>query len=194
MIEILKPILKKLNSEFGSEYQVFTDRQKQGVRTPCFFVKILNTELDPQLGNLYYLRNLMSVTFLPKKEDLYVLENIRFRLLLAMRQIPTMFGVEGRNLQARIVDGGIVMTGRYDLLFEIVEDKEPFMRILNNEFFTDEKISLNDINKDLHPEYYKKPETEVKNTIEDLKNKGVDESLIDYIDLMREKNNNWRLK
>lgn len=132
MIDILRPILKKLYIEFGKDYQVFTDRQKQGVKAPCFFVKIINTDLDPQLGNLFYLRNFISITFMPKKEDLYILEEIRFRLLMAMRQIPTLYGVEGRNLQARIVDGCIVMTGRYDLLIEENEVK-PFMEKLELE-------------------------------------------------------------
>lgn len=97
-----------------------------------FFVKIISTELDPQFGNLYYMRNLISVTFLSHKVDLYILEDVRFKLLMAMRQIPTCYGVEGRNLQVKIIDDAVVFTGRYDILLEEKEVK-PLMEELKLE-------------------------------------------------------------
>lgn len=132
MTDILKPILIKLTETFGRDYKVYTDRQVQGAKTPCFFVKIISTELDPQFGNLYYMRNLISVTFLSHKEDLYILEDVRFKLLMAMRQIPTCYGVEGRNLQVKIIDDAVVFTGRYDILLEEKEVK-PLMEELKLE-------------------------------------------------------------
>lgn len=195
---ILKPILQKLNKTFNSpdrKYPVYTKNVKQGVKLPCFFVRIIETNLDPQMSNFYFLRNLISVTYMSDTGDLYELEKIRFKLLFGLKQIPTLKGVEGYNLQAKIQGDNIIMFGNYDLFIEMVQEKEPYMRVLNDDYFTNDKITLNDINKDLHPELYKKPKTIDYNTPEDLREKGVDESAIDYIeqDLMKKINKDkWR--
>lgn len=183
---ILQPMMDKLDERFAG-IPIHTDRIPQGLQLPCFFVRIVKTNLDPQMGNFYFLRNLLSITYMSDTRNLHVLEDVRFKMLFALRQIPTLKGVEGYNLQAEIQGSDIVLFGNYDLFVEMVEEKEPYMRVLNDDYFTNEHITLNDINKDLHPELYKPPIERDYNTVEDLKEKGVDESAIDYIekDLMK---------
>lgn len=187
MITLLQPTTDKLDERFA-DIPIYIDSVPQGLQLPCFFVRIIKTNLDPQMGNFYFLRNLLSITYMSDTENLHVLEDVRFKMLFALRQIPTLKGVEGYNLQAKIQGSDIVLFGNYDLFVEMVEEKEPYMKVLNDDYFTNEHITLNDINKDLHPELYKPPVERDYNTVEDLKDKGVDESAIDYIerDLMRQ--------
>ena len=190
---ILQPMIDKLDERFAG-VPIHPARVPQGLQLPCFFVRIVKTNLDPQMGNFYFLRNLLSITYMSDIENMSdagrwkVLEDVRFKMLFALRQIPTLKGVEGYNLQAEIQGSDIVLFGNYDLFVEMVQEKEPYMKVLNDDYFTNEHITLNDINKDLHPELYKPPVERDYNTVEDLRDKGVDGSIIDYIerDLMRQ--------
>lgn len=195
MIAVLQPTIDKLQYIFP-DIPVYVNSVEQGLELPCFFVRIIETNLDPQMSNFYFLRNLISVTYMSDTGDLYELENMRFKMLFGLKQIPTLKGVEGYNLQAKIQGDNIIMFGNYDLFVEMVEEKEPYMKVLNNDYFTNEKITLNDINKELHPGLYNPPGERDYNTVEDLKEKGVHDSKIDYIekDLMRKINKEkWRV-
>lgn len=128
---ILKYLLKKLHEEFNTE-NIYSEDVPQGVKLPAFFVRIVNTAMDPLLGNRYLLRTMFSITYVHKAEDdnpdddkpkpddyLEDLEDMRFEMMMAVKQIDRdNFGLEARNVETRINDNSIVLTCNYDLLIE----------------------------------------------------------------------------
>lgn len=140
---ILKYILKKLYEEFNIE-NIYPEDVSQGVKLPAFFVRIINTTLDPLLGNLYLFRTMFSITYVHKAEDdnpdddkpkpddyLEDLEDMRLEMMMAVKQIDRdNFGLEARNVEARILDNSIVLTCNYDLLIEEDIDIDDYMQEL----------------------------------------------------------------
>lgn len=212
MIEIVRPILKKIKDEFssnkiyfdtglsldeghlmsygdGKKYEVYTDFEEEGVNLPAFFVKIIKTDLVPRLGRFYFLNNIISITYISDASDMLKLEDMRLRMLFALKDIKSFggLGTEGKNLSAVIEDNCVIMTGDYNLEVEVVPEKIPYMRILGLDYFSDDKISLNDINKTFKPKLYQEDKKRGVNTVDDLRKKntqggGVDKSIIDLID------------
>lgn len=125
---ILKPLLKKLHEEFNIN-NIYTEDVPQGVILPAFFVRIVNTSLDPLLGNLYLLRTMFSITYVHDSDKLEELEKKRLDMMMVVKQIDRdNFGLEARNVEANINDNSIVLTCNYDLLIEEDIDIDEFMK------------------------------------------------------------------
>lgn len=133
MIELLQPIIDRLVEVFGEEIPIYTDKQEQGVLTPCFFVRIIQTELVGQFDNMYWLNNFVSITYMNDTDDMYDLERIRFAMLTGLEQVNTSKGVMGRNLQAKVHGTDIVFTANYNLRIERVKIPDPVMERLKQE-------------------------------------------------------------
>lgn len=130
MIELLQPIINKLAEVFGEEIPIYTEKQEQGVETPCFFVRLSVAELVGQFDNFYYFNNLVTITYMSPTGDQYDLEKIRFKMLAGMDHVQTVKGVHGLNLQARIQDKDIVFTGNYNMWIEKLKIPDPNMLTL----------------------------------------------------------------
>lgn len=167
MIEIVRPILKKINESFNTtetyfdtghllnsnehmdgggsrKYDVYTDFKEEGVTLPAFFVKVLSSDLVPRLGRFYTLKNLISITYLSDTSDMLALESVRLKMLFALKDIRTFqsLGTEGRNLKAVIEDNAVIMTGNYNLEIEEVSGRDdiPYMRVLDIDGFSEGEI------------------------------------------------------
>lgn len=133
MIELLQPIIDRLVEVFGEEIPIYKDKQEQGVKTPCFFVRIIQTELVGQFDNMYWLNNLVSITYMNDTDDMYKLEKVRFAMLTELEQVNTSNGVMGRNLQTKVQGTDIVFTANYNLRIEREKIPDPVMERLKQE-------------------------------------------------------------
>lgn len=48
--EITVAVAKRVDEIFAGQYPIYTDPVEQGLETPCFFIGILKTDVQPMLG------------------------------------------------------------------------------------------------------------------------------------------------
>lgn len=130
MIELLQPIVNRIAEVFGEEIPIYTDKKNQGVITPCFFVRISESELVRQMDNFYFLNNLVTVVYMNDTDDMYELERIKFLMLTGLREIKTEKGVHGLNLKAHVRGSDIVFNADYNLWIEAEKIPDPLMLTL----------------------------------------------------------------
>lgn len=63
--DIVNGISTALYSEFGSGYPIYTECVEQGLREPCFFVAVLDSERSRIVGNRYQQSVLVDVHYFP---------------------------------------------------------------------------------------------------------------------------------
>ena len=54
--EIMDAVTGRLYELFGDGYTIYTDRVKQGLEEPCFFVQFLEPSEKPMIGRRYFRR------------------------------------------------------------------------------------------------------------------------------------------
>ena len=70
---IIDGICTAINSEFGDEYEIYTELVEQGLKQPCFTVSCVRADITPKLPPRYYKTNLFCIYYFPE-------ENIHKRL------------------------------------------------------------------------------------------------------------------
>lgn len=131
MIELLKPIAGQLKTIFPGVTR-YSEDQPQGVEKPCFFVKIIRTELRPQLNNFYILNNTVSITYLSDEKNQFKAEDIRFKLLMGLRSIQlNNAGIHAVNQVTEIRENkDVIYTADYNIWFEEKQIPETLMKKL----------------------------------------------------------------
>lgn len=134
MVAILQPVINRLKELFP-DIKIEIDRQKQGVVAPCFFINLVRTELIRQFDNRFFLNNTVNINYLRcDEDDLFSLEEIRFKLLTGMEQVRLKnSGVTCENLETKIIDGDLVMTFDLNVWMEKVKIPDPLMKRLKQE-------------------------------------------------------------
>lgn len=64
--EIVKGISIRLNAAFGDEYRTYQNDVKQGLKEPCFFIRVLKPELSSLVGRRSLKQNFLDVMYHPK--------------------------------------------------------------------------------------------------------------------------------
>ena len=67
--KIIKGISQALYSEFGEEYNIYTEDIMQGLNEPCFFIQCINPKITLFRGNRYYRENQFAIQNFPKSKD-----------------------------------------------------------------------------------------------------------------------------
>lgn len=65
--ELIDSISIAINSEFGDEYEIYTESIKQGFSEPCFFIYNFNSTNDVFLGKRYFRENQFCINYFPNK-------------------------------------------------------------------------------------------------------------------------------
>ena len=134
MIELAKPIVRRLKQIFGDEITIYTEGQKQGVKTPCFFIKLIDADIVRQMNDFFFFNNIANIVYMGDTNDLYELEKIRFQMLTGLEQIQLKHaGVTGNNPRAKIKGNDVIMTIDYDIWMEKVKVPDPLMKRLKQE-------------------------------------------------------------
>ena len=69
--ELLDAIAEALFQEFGSGYELYTDKVEQGLTEPCFLIRCLNPTKNRHLGLRYRRTNQFSVQYFPSTAEVY---------------------------------------------------------------------------------------------------------------------------
>lgn len=63
--EIMDAVTNRLYDWFGDGYEIYTDPVTQGLKEPCFFVRFLEPNETPRIGQRYLRQAGMAVQYLP---------------------------------------------------------------------------------------------------------------------------------
>ena len=122
---IAQGIAKALYAEFGNQYKVHTEEQRQGFTGPCFFVFCINPTHELFFNRRYYRTNLFGIQFFPKdglhprKECNDVTE--RLYKCLEWIRVPENLAM-GSNMHTEFTDGVLTFFVNYNMF--MVKPKE----------------------------------------------------------------------
>jgi hypothetical protein len=129
--EIINAIAEALFQEFGSEYEIYTEKVEQGLTEPCFLIRCLNPTKNLFLGRCYKRTNQFSIQYIPSTQEANeecasVLERL-FECLADV--ILSEKPIHGTELHGEITDGILTFMVNYDG-FVLKEEQEYIMEDL----------------------------------------------------------------
>lgn len=115
--DVIESVVKALHTAFGDGYRIYTDNVRQGLRSPCFFVQTLNTDIKPLPMRRCLVRCLFDIHYFPKcgdkKEMLDTAERLGGALeIISLSDTGKLRGID-RNYE--IVDGVLHFFITYNL-------------------------------------------------------------------------------
>lgn len=66
---VIDAISIAIHTEFGVEYEIYTEIVEQGLVKPCFFIAYLNVNSRPKRGKRYLLENQMVIQYLTSSKE-----------------------------------------------------------------------------------------------------------------------------
>ena len=113
---LIDAIAEALFQEFGSGYELHTEKVEQGLTEPCFLIRCLNPTKNVFLGRCYKRTNQFSVQYIPSTAEVIaectaVLERL-FECLSDV--IVSGKPIHGTELNGEITDGILTFTVNYD--------------------------------------------------------------------------------
>lgn len=136
--ELIDAIAEALFQEFGSGYEIYTEKVEQGLTEPCFLIRCLNPTKNVFLGRCYKRTNQFSIQYIPSTAEVYdecasVLERL-FECLESVKLSGKP--IHGMELQGEVTDGILTFTVNYDGFVLKTEDHEV---MADFEFLTEAK-------------------------------------------------------
>lgn len=122
--EIIDSLCLTLNSEFGDDYEIYTERVKQGLKEPCFIVSLVDAENTPLLKARSKREYNFDVIYIPKYGTKAELFSMADRLFGALRFITNQDGTEllGFNMRYETVDDVLHFFVSYPTTMREIED------------------------------------------------------------------------
>lgn len=131
--KIIDGISEALNTEFGDEYDIYTEDIEQGLNEPCFSIVLLKPSVNQFLGKRYYRTHLFCVHYFPKSTNESKLEcfKIEERLMNCLEYI-TVDGdsIRGKNMFGEISDGVLAFMIEYNMFVNKEQVVESAMETL----------------------------------------------------------------
>ena len=131
--KIIDGISEALNTEFGDEYDIYTEDIEQGLNEPCFSIVLLKPSVNQFLGKRYYRTHLFCVHYFPKSTNESKLEcfKIEERLMNCLEYI-TVEGdsIRGKNMFGEISDGVLAFMIEYNMFVNKEQVVESAMETL----------------------------------------------------------------
>lgn len=114
--KISDAISEALFQEFGSDYEIYTEKVEQGLKEPCFLLRCLNPTKNVDLGQRYKRTNQFSVQYFPSTPDsLEECTSTLERLFECLEDvIVSEKPIHGTDLQGQFTDGILTLTVNYD--------------------------------------------------------------------------------
>lgn len=114
--ELISAIAEALYLEFGSGYEIYTEKVEQGLTEPCFMIRCLNPTKNIFLGRCYKRTNQFSIQYIPStSEAINECNSVMERLFECLENV-VLSGkpVHGAELHGEIKDGILTFTVNYD--------------------------------------------------------------------------------
>ena len=114
--ELLDAIAEALFQEFGSDYEIYTEKVEQGLKEPCFMIRCLNPTKNVFLGRCYKRTNQFTIQYIPSTtEVIEECNNVMERLFECLENvILSDKPIHGKELNGEITDGILTFTVNYD--------------------------------------------------------------------------------
>lgn len=131
MNDIIDGIVAKIHEEFGSDYEIYTEQVKQGLKEPCFFITSINPNIDHELASRYSYNCKFAIDYFPKTDDVKnECNNVWFRLFDALEIIEVR---DGNNENCKLRGTKINSTIADNILHFFVNYNHQFFKIKDNE-------------------------------------------------------------
>jgi hypothetical protein len=114
--ELIDAIAKALFQEFGSDYEIYTEKVEQGLQEPCFLIRCLNPTKNVFLGRCYKRTNQFAIQYIPSTDEaIEECNNVMERLFECLENvILSERPIHGKELNGEINDGILTFTVNYD--------------------------------------------------------------------------------
>ncbi len=127
--KIIDGVCEALSGEFGDGYEIYTEEIRQGLKGPCFSVRLISPSTAQFLGKRYYITNRFCVHYFPKSRTAANEEchDVVERLIDCLEYI-TIDGdlAVGTEMTSEIVDGVLSFFVNYDMfVIKRHEDETP---------------------------------------------------------------------
>ena len=109
-------IAEALFQEFGSDFEIYTEKVEQGLTEPCFLIRCLNPTKNRHLGLRYIRTNQFSIQYIPSTaEAIAECTSVMERLFECLDSLNLSDKpIHGTNLNGDITDGILTFTVNYD--------------------------------------------------------------------------------
>jgi hypothetical protein len=113
---LIDAIAEALFQEFGSNYEIYTEKVEQGLSEPCFLIRCLNPTKNVYLGSVYRRTNQFSIQYIPATADALEECNTVIERLFECLENVIVFEkpIHGTELNGEITDGILNFTVNYD--------------------------------------------------------------------------------
>ena len=132
LVSIINGIANKLFEEYGEEYAIYTDFVEQDFNEPCFFIHIINSSNERELGNRYKRMYSFDIVYFPKEEHcIDELCEISEQLYTALENIVIDGDlIAGIGMNHHIQDGTLHFLVDYVLMVKRTEEEKEKMMVL----------------------------------------------------------------
>lgn len=127
---IINAISLKLNQVFGDTYTNYTESIWQGLKEPCFFIKLLTLEQTQIIGKRYFRQQPFDIHYFPSTDDKNTeMLNMVDSLNDALEYITLENGdvLHGTKLNGEIVDEVLHFFVNYNFYVRKTEDVADYM-------------------------------------------------------------------
>ena len=124
---LIDSIAEALFQEFGSGYEIYTEKVEQGLTEPCFMIRCLNPTKNVYLGRCYKRTNQFSIQYITSTVEAYEeCASVMERLFECLENV-ILSGkpIHGMDLHGEITDGILTFTVNYDGFVLKTEDGIP---------------------------------------------------------------------
>lgn len=127
--KIIDGISVAINSEFGDNYEIYTETVEQGLKEPCFSILCINPTNKQFLGKKYFRTNQFCIHYFPSSNESRNESFIVMGRLFDALEYITVDGdlTRGTGMKAEFVDGVLNFFINYDMFVRKDEEAEPFM-------------------------------------------------------------------
>lgn len=127
--KIIDGISVAINSEFGDEYEIYTESVEQGLTEPCFSIVCLNPTINQTLGKRYFRTNQFCIHYFPSSNIVSAECFSAMEKLISALEHITVDGdlCRGTEMRGEVIDGVLSFFVNYDMYVYKVETPEPTM-------------------------------------------------------------------
>lgn len=129
---LIDGIVAAIQETFGDDYPIYTDGVEQGLKEPCFSVRIVKPTITQFLGNRYFRTNLVAVHYFPASYgDNTEMNTVVEALFPALEYIHVSGALtRGTKPDFHVEDGVGIYTINYDFFVYRTETDEETMETL----------------------------------------------------------------
>lgn len=122
-----------IDQEFGDGYEIYTDELEQDLKEPCFFIMMLDPNIERRLSVRREVDVPMSIQYFPKKgraECNDVAERLALYALECITPYESDTLIRGKDMHWEVVDGVLNFFVTYNFFVYKIENPKPLMETM----------------------------------------------------------------